>query len=190
MLLYNKLLKFTAEDDQLVKELLQIEYETESINYPFTAPAYDANAALWAAKTIYTVCQLILYRENKAAELPLLLPSYPHKADAAAILSADLCLRFLPQVLNDTRHIDPEDNLVAVAENLLQQWHYSGIGYPLKTVINDIAIITTDECLFQLYADRVIQTKDTRRALIPLLNEKIKANMGMYGSLFWKTLNL
>jgi hypothetical protein len=182
------MLVFSDEDDELVKALLQIEYDAESQNYPFTAPAFNADAALWAAKTIYTSCQLILYRENKAEELPQLLPSYANTIDAPAILSADLCLRFLPQVLQSTKNIDPEDSLVEVAEKHIQQWHYSGIGYALKESDPDMEIISANECLLQLYTDRVIQKKDLQRAQLPLLNKQIKAAMGIYDSRFWKTL--
>jgi MoxR-vWA-beta-propeller ternary system domain bpX4 len=188
IVLYDKVLNFLAENEQMVKDFLQIEYEVETLNYPFTAPKFDAAAALWGAKTTYTICQLILYRENKVEELQQLLPSYTGEITAAAILSADLCLRFLPQVLKNTRSIDPDDTLIAIAENHLQQWHYSGIGYPLTKTI-DLAMVTNDKCLAQLYADRVIQKKDMQRAQQPLLHEKIKAIMGIYSSLFWKELN-
>ncbi|GAB2813600.1 hypothetical protein GCM10027043_11710 [Ferruginibacter profundus] len=183
------MLNFVPEDDALVKELLAIEYDTEVLNYPFTAPPFNATAALWAAKTTYTICQLILYRENKASELPQLLPLYPHAIDAGAMLSADLCLRFLPQVLKDTKNIDPDDALITLAEEQLQQWHYSGIGYPLKITAINFDGITDNECVLQLYINRVIQKKDLQRAQLPLLYEKIKAAMGMYSSRFWKELN-
>ncbi|MGC4104125.1 hypothetical protein [Ferruginibacter sp.] len=186
IILYDRVLHFLPEDEEMVKDLLKIEYETESTAYPFTAPAYNATAALWAAKTIYTACQLILYRENKEEELPQLLPAYTGDMDAAAMLSADLCLRFLPQVLTTTRHIDPEDALIQLLEKHLLQWHYSAIGHGLEKTITEDDIIFTDNCLQQLYIDRVIQQKDMQLALQPLLQQKIKAAMGIYASLFWK----
>ena len=138
IILYDRLLVFTPEDDELVKDLLKIEYETESPGYPFAAPAFDAAAALWGAKTIYTACQLVLYRENKTAELPELLPPYKGDINASAMVSVDLCLRFLPEVISSARNIDPEDSLVEIIENLLTQWHYSGIGHPLKNKITGL----------------------------------------------------
>ncbi|MGG9962274.1 hypothetical protein [Ferruginibacter sp. SUN106] len=189
IILYDRVLNFVPEDEALVKELLAIEYETEVLNYPFTPPPFNATAALWAAKTTYTTCQLILYRENKADELPQLLPVYEGAIDASAILSADLCLRFLPQVLKDTKNIDPDDALIVLAEGHLQQWHYSGIGYPAKTALINLNSVAENDCVLQLYTDRVIQKKDVQRAQLPLLHQKIKAAMGMYSSRFWKELN-
>lgn len=190
IILYDKVLELLPADEQLVKEFLQIEYEAEVMNYPFTAPGFNAAAALWAAKTTYTFCELILYRDKKAEELPALLPPYAGDMDAGAILSADLCLRFLPGLLVDTRHIDPEDPLYALAEDILQLWHYSGIGYPLKNERVDMALIFGNNCLQQLYTDRVIEKKDMPKAMMPGMEEKIKAALGMHKTLFWKELNL
>ena len=189
LILYDRVLHFLDEDEQLVKEFLKIEFEIESQNYPFTPPAYNETAALWGAKLIYTTCQLILYRENKEAELPLLLPVYNNEIDAAAILSADLCLRFLPQALQQTKNIDPDDALITVVENHLQQWHYSGIGYVLNAATVNFDTVFANECMQQLYIDRVIQKKDMQRAMLPLLQKKITAAMGIYSATFWNELN-
>ncbi|MES2775512.1 MAG: hypothetical protein V4722_15155 [Bacteroidota bacterium] len=187
--LFERLLTFEKADEDLVVDFLQLEYEAEAQNYPYTAPVYDGAAALWGAKTTYNICQLILCREHKVAELPGILPAFTGPITAGTILSADLCLRLLPQVLADTRHIDPEDSLVELAENILQQWHYSGIGYSLPVEKMEWEPVLSDNCLFQLYADRVIEKKDQQRATQPMLNQKIRAAMGIYAPHFWKTFN-
>ena len=51
IVLYDRIIKFLPEDEKLVSDFLQLEYENESQNYPFDAPEFDSNAALWAAKT-------------------------------------------------------------------------------------------------------------------------------------------
>lgn len=187
IVLHDKLLQYIPEDEVLVQNFLQIEYDNESLNYPFSPPAFDAAAALWAAKTTYTSCQLILFRENKEAELPLLLPAYHGGKDAGAILSADLCLRFLPQIVRQTKQVDPDDQLIEIIDAHLSLWHYSGIGYS-KAVLDVNDAIFNNDCLLQLYADRVVEKKDIDRAKqVPLL-QKIKADMGIFSSVFWKTI--
>ena len=186
--LYDRILVFTPEDETLVQDFLQIEYDTECLHYPFAAPAFNRTAALWAAKTTYTSCQLLLSRENREGELTQLLPDYNQVIDAGAILSADVCLRFLPQILLQTQRIDPNDALIAVIEAHLEKWHYSGIGHTKALIADDDEIFKND-CLLQLYADRVVSKKDTGRALqLPLL-QKIRADMGIFKQVFWKTLN-
>jgi len=187
--LFDRIMNFDSADEELVKDFLLIEYETEAQDFPNTPPHFDADAALWGARTMYTICQLILYRQHRAAELPSLLPVFTSAITASAMLSADLCLRFLPQVLKDTKHIDPEDALIEVTETHLHQWHYSGIGYGLATEMLDFTAIKASASLWQLYADRIIEKKDISLANADCMKEKIKASMGAYNGRFWKELN-
>jgi hypothetical protein len=185
IVLYDKFLDFNIEDEELVKEFLQIEFDIESENHPFSAPAYDSEAALWAAKIVYTSCQILLYREHKEAELTNLLPLFPQIITTEAILSADLCLRFLPQILKESKLIDQEDLVIPILESILQQWHYSGIGIKLTLEDLDFYPILINPCLEQLYIDRVIEKKDRERAELPQIAEKIRATLGNYAENYW-----
>lgn len=189
LILYDRIITFIPEDEKLVTDFLQIEYETECSNYPYTAPLFNAAAALWAAKITYSFSQLVLYREHAASDLSNLLPPYEGIIDAGAILSADLCLRFLPGLAYTIRNIDPEDALLLLLQQHLQQWHYSAVGYRVDISQMDMEPVVANNCLLQLYADRVIQKEDSNKALHPALLETIKASLGLYAPLFWKVLN-
>lgn len=189
LVLYNRLSNLLSEENSLVTDFLKNEYHTECLNYPFKPPPFDEKAALWSAKILYLTCQLILNRENDIEEIKKLLPFYQEEINASSILSADLCLRFLPQTLVETKHIDPDDELIDIVEKHLVQWHYSSIGYPLKIDSLNLNELSNNECLLQLYADRIILKKDKIRAENPLLLPKIKEIMGIYTDLFWKELN-
>jgi hypothetical protein len=188
MLLYDRVIEFSLEDEELVKNFLRKEFETESLNYPFNSSIYNAEAALWAAKIIYTSCQLLLYREHENEELPELLPDFPFKKNVDSILSADLCLRFLPQVILEAKSIDESDYLVPILEKIIQEWHYSGIGIDTNLEYIKLEMIFSNSCLEQLYIDRVIDRKDLGRAQIPELKNKIKSSLGNHLSYFWKEL--
>lgn len=185
IILYDKLFDIKEGDEALVKEFLQIEFNIESKNHPFSTPKYDAESALWAAKIVYTACQILLYREHKEAELTDLLPAFTQPITTEAILSADLCLRFLPQILAEAKLIDPEDYLIPILESILNQWHYSGIGIPLSLKNLDFELIFSNPCLEQLYIDRVIDKKDKKRAELPQMLEKIRATLGIYSEKYW-----
>jgi MoxR-vWA-beta-propeller ternary system domain bpX4 len=189
IILYDKVIEFTNEDMDLVTDFLQIEFETEAMNYPFSSPQYNAEASLWGAKTLYTACQILLYREHKDAELNNLLAPYPNKITPEAILSADLCLRFLPQVLSEATLIDNEDPLIPILNDILKSWHFSGIGIEIEIGDIDFETIFTNKTLEQLYIDRVIEKKDINRAKSLTLNNKIKTVLGNYSEHFWKNLN-
>lgn len=186
IILYDKLLDFKKVDEALVIKFLQNEFDIESENHPFSTPEYNADSALWAAKTVYTACQILLYREHEEAELNDLLPFFSQPITPEAILSADLCLRFLPQILAEAKQLDPEDHLIPILESILQKWHYSGIGINLDLENLDFDPIFSNPCLEQLYIDRVIETKDRKRAESPQMLEKIKATLGIYTETYWK----
>lgn len=189
-MLYNKVISFLPEDEKLVSDFLHIEYDNEKLYYPFEAPDFDEGAALWAAKTLYLTCQLILYREHKVADLRTLLIPYNEPITDSAMLSADLCLRFLPQALRGTKAIDPDDALISIVEQLMQPWHYSTIGYDNTSELIAFETIENNACLLQLYTDRVIDMKDLKRAAHPAVLTQVNASLGMYRNEFWKELNV
>ena len=190
IILYSKLVTIQDEERLLVNDLLEDEYQNEKSGYPFTPPEYDREAALWAAKTLYTIAQLILYREHKETDLTLLLPAFSGQLTADAILSADLCLRFLPQIKQEARNIDPEDVLLLEINRILETWHYSGIGTDFDLQKADFTIAIADPCLAQMYADRIILRKDRNMAQLPQWSGHVRANMGLHSRHFWKELEL
>jgi hypothetical protein len=126
----------------------------------------------------------------------------------AAILSADLCLRCLPDVIEKAREINPDDPLIGLLEDLLPVWHYSGIGYfrlpgsgepgsaedsvgvdsAAGGGVFDFSPIFADDCLRLLYIDRVIERRVAALANLPELRPGILAVMGDHGDFFWKEL--
>jgi len=175
------------EEQELVLDFLRNEYKLESTDYPFVVPEFNDRVGIWAAKTVYNTAQLILYRKNKPEELSTLLPEYKDIIDAAAILSADICLRFIPDMLIQLKLIDPEDELISVLENILHNWHYSGINYNLQITRLDFAIVNADNCLNQLYINRIIENKKNDLAILPQFKVTVQAVLGLYATQFWDT---
>jgi len=185
VVLYCHLLSAGQEECDLLTAFLQKEYEREAASWPYHAPPFDPGSALWAARTVYIAAQLILYREHKPADFVSLFPDHDGAYTPSAILSADLCLRFLPDMIVQLKMIDSEDELATALEKILLRWHYSGVRYPLETDGLPMEMITTDNCLLQLYANRVITHKKIKLAQLPALRETIAASLGMYGREFW-----
>src|SRR5690349_9392870 len=98
VVLYNNVLEIGEEDLNATLAFLENEFKKESLDYPYTCPSFNLLAGLWGAKTIYTAAQLLLYREHKEADLSALFPDYTNSPDASEMISADLCLRFLPGI--------------------------------------------------------------------------------------------
>lgn len=188
MILYNRLVDIKREENEVVVEFLRSEYENEILNFPFSPPEFNGAAALWGAKTVYTAAQVLLYREHSEEDLVDLFPEFSEQITPEAVLSADLCLRFLPQILKDTQNIDSSDKLIPILEKILSTWHFSGIGVSSQENDLDFELIFSNDCLNQLYLDRVMDHKDLNRAKNPHLKEKIRAILGNYPEYYWKEL--
>ncbi len=213
VLLFENLLSISESEKNSVIDLLKIEYKIESVEYPQPAPIFDANAAFWGAKTVYTAAQLMLYRETEIKDLPSLflfsdLESNTYddifenqsELSTSQMISADLCLRFLPAILVHLQSIDPEDELIAILEKKLIKFHYSAIGYGFrvekkedvqeKILNSNLKTLFLDSSFLQLYVDRVFEKKDLNFASIPIIKNKLKSNFGIYGNEFWKEFEL
>ncbi len=188
VMLYGNLLTIEKEEVEAIINFLKEEYQSESLNYPYAIPPFDEQAAFWGAKTIYLATQLLLYRENRLEDLSNLLKSFEGEVSASTILSSDLCLRFLPEIIKELKLIDPEDSLIEILESSLYVWHYSGINYALDIEKLDLETILSNECMQQLYCNRIIQYKNLKLANHNSLNHLILADLGNYSSMFWKEL--
>lgn len=190
IVIYENKLTIKEEERSVVTDFLEGEYNTEVRSYPYSAPLYDKEAASWAANTIYITAQLILHRENKESELDSIFPVFTGTVTPSAILSADLCLRFLPDMLLQLKMIDSEDKLIGLLENILQAWHYSGIKYLQSAESLDFTNITANKCLYQLYTDRVIEYRNLKLAKHPALTPTIGAALGDHGKIYWSDYKL
>ncbi|RYE24810.1 MAG: hypothetical protein EOP51_06145 [Sphingobacteriales bacterium] len=190
IVLYDNILHATAYEEVEVIAFLQEEYDREALNFPYQAPEYNDAAALWAAKLVYVAAQLLLYRKNTEEELPALLPDFAGDTSPDAILSADLCLRFLPDILLPLKLIDHEDGLIDMLETILTRWHYSGIKYELDTSKLATDMITSNSCLKQLYVNRIIEYRKMRLAQHPAFVHTVTANMGIYAGEFWNDFKI
>jgi hypothetical protein len=178
ILLHQKILQIDAADAADAVLFLHSEWDNERLEYPGTAPGFNEPAALWGARTLYFAAQLQLYRDQNMADALDLLPAYDGTVDAGAMLSADLCLRMLPVVVEQLRLINPDDGLIPQLEAHLHQFHYSSVGLRLGDDMPDFSRILDNDCLMQLYVDRVIGRQDRQRAEIPELASWLNRSMG------------
>ncbi len=190
VLLFGTLFDITDSDKQATVAFLQAEYQNEALDYPYQPPEFEAESALWAAQTVYTTAQILLYRQHNVADLPKLLPDFPLDPTPARILSVDLTLRFLPDMLKQAQHLDPEDAVIPLLENKLIQWHYSGVTTKLPLEKLDFRYIIANDCLHQLYTNQIIQYKKTQLAGHPAFTTNVQASLGNYTAQFWSELTL
>jgi len=185
MLIYDRFTSTTITESAAVGDFLQAEYEKEIVGFPGYPPAFVRDAAVWAARIVYNASQLLLFRSQYDKDLGQLLADYPAAIDAGAILSADLCLRCLPDVIGKAKEINPDDVLVPLLEDILMKWHYSGVGY-FKGQAFDWGPVLGSDCLRRLYVDRVIRGQVAELANSRALRSEVRAALGDHGDYFWK----
>lgn len=188
--LYDNILATSENENWMVESFLEKEYKTESLDFPYSVPVYDKNAALWGAKLCYVAAQLILYRQNKKEELEELTPKYTGEMNASTILSADLCLRFVPQMMFHLKAMDPEDSLIPLLQNTLNTWHYSNVANGQNGTEVDVQKILENPCLKQLYVDRIIAHKNKYLAQLPSIYPLIVSTIGIHKKEYWPSLEL
>ncbi len=176
----------TTDEEELVVEYLRTEYKREALDYPHQAPEFDAEAALWGAKLFYYAVQLLLYREKSWEEASALFDKKLEAINASQILSADLCLRFIPQVCTELYILDQEDPLLAYLKTVLNEWHYSGIQGELEVENLKLDVVKSSPCLLSLYCDRLIENKNLALGLHSSLKNEIINILGAYPDEYWK----
>lgn len=190
VVLYGFALEIDDQEAEQVVEYLKSSFEVERLAYPYQVPEFDPEAALWAAKLVYFACQFLLYRETADRDLKHYFFHFPKERTPAAMLSADLTLRILPDLMDELRDIDSQDNLVSLLEEIVACWPYSAVRSLLAPESMEFDVLVASSCLHQLTMDRIIENKKMNWAARPEFYNEIKAGLGWYIPQFWKEFNL
>ena len=188
MTIFSDIKSISQKEEQDAADYFESEFEKERLEFLSDKINCDRETAVWAAKVLYHSAQLHLIRENTAKDLSQLIPLFKGKREINSILSADLSLRFLPQIISVLQDVDPEDPLIKILENILQQFHYSGIGFDLDLEKIDWEEELKDKTYRKLYLERVVENKAYRLAEIPYISQLLMAEFGMHKDVFWKDL--
>lgn len=176
-------------DREMTNELLQQFYRQDILDMPFTAPAFDSEAAVWAAAYLYTSIELTVNREADEKMIKEKLKAYTGAISPEAIYSADLVLRQLPPLLHLVKGLAPGDILLQEMVKTAANWPFSFVGYELDTVTNE-EIIFTHPSLKAAYTDRIIAAKDKRRARSTIIKENVLAIAGEHLEKIWPGMEL
>ncbi|RTQ48802.1 hypothetical protein EJV47_14445 [Hymenobacter gummosus] len=176
---------FEPVDLEAATVLLTDYHADDALHLPHQAPAFEPAAALWAAEYLYFTVQLTLVRELDAAVVAERLPDYPGELTPAALYSADLLLRYLPNLLSLARGLAPDDVLVARLQRLAGRWPLSFVGHPGPAEEAAEAQVLAHPALRQEYVDRIIQAQDQARAARPALRPLVHAALGSHAARLW-----
>ncbi|HVI44299.1 MAG TPA: hypothetical protein VM802_05500 [Chitinophaga sp.] len=151
--------------------VMQDYYNNDVADLPGAAPAFDPVAAVTAARYIYN----IMHEKNLVESF-----SVAGTVTPSAIYSADLCLRFLPDLLSIHKNRPTATAILATAAH----WPFSSTGMNVRTDSN-VEVIISHSSLLQAYADRIIASKDAARCNHPEVMAIVTTSLGNYADLLW-----
>ena len=158
----NHLTPFSDMDLLDATNALRQMYERDALDMPFSVPEFTESSAIWAATYLYRAVQCSLMRDIDEAQVKGLLLSFPNEKNASIIYSADLMLRYLPDLWNLAKGLAPDDILVILLRQIAHEFPFSSIGIPLEGNA-DLDIILAQNSLKLAYIDRIILAKDFNR---------------------------
>jgi len=188
--IFTDLYEISKKEEQEAADYFESEFEKERLEFLSDQISCDRETAVWAAKILYHSAQLYLIRKDTAKNLDKLIPPFKGKRTISALLSADLSLRFLPQTISALQSADPEDPLIKMLENILLQFHYSGVGFDLDLENINWEEELKDKTYRKLYLERIVEKKSYRLAEIPYINQLLIAEFGLHKDIFWRELKI
>jgi hypothetical protein len=107
--------------------VLTAAFEVYSLAIAGPRIAFDAELALAAAELLRQASWALVNRDERMTDLVKRLKMPVSPLTPSQHLSADLTMRYLPQVLRRARGLDPSDPLVTQLANVLRTWPLSGV---------------------------------------------------------------
>ncbi len=177
---------FMEEDLEQTALFLASFYKYDAQNMPLAAPDFHAEAAVWAASYIYRSVQLILVRKHGDEVIERELQAYRKPKDAEAVYSADLCLRYLPQLFSLAKGISPNDPIILNLRQTAKDWPFSCVGVDL----DEFEPLPPHPSLDLAFTDRIIAARDLKIAQGPRQQGKVRAALGAHGAALWPAFDL
>lgn len=176
--------KVNTQDLQATEEALREQDAASRLEGPAGLPELDITVALWGVKTFHGACQLVVFRQLDEQAIAELLPPVPKPGNPQSRhWSADLTLRFLPDLLRQASAISEEDPLVRQLRSLAYQWPLSSVGIEGVTP-EHVDELAASPALLQLYVDRILARKDFPRLQHPLVREAARKSVGIHAELW------
>lgn len=134
--------------------LLETEFEKYALSVPGEVIRFDAQAALAAAELVRQAAWFLVSRDEPDIEVARHVEMRLSPRTPSQHLSADLLLRFAPQLLNRARAIAPSDILARQLESNLRRWPLSGVSAAIVEAPVTPPVFGHDG-LMLLYAERL-----------------------------------
>ncbi|MGI4874110.1 MAG: hypothetical protein ACRYFX_23365 [Janthinobacterium lividum] len=179
----SQLAPFAAGDLAAATARLRAYHAADARHLPGTAPAFEPEAAQWAAVFLYRTMQLAFLRDYDEAAVTGHLADWPGPVTPETSYAVDLTFRYLPALLGLARGLAPADVLVARLQAMARQWPLSFVGVPLADA--QAPPLPAHPALRGTYLDRIIEHRDRARAARPEVAAGVREALGTFAAELW-----
>jgi hypothetical protein len=102
-------------------------FDTLALSVAGARIPFDPRIACEAAEVVRQSSWALVRREDRLEDLKRRLKLSGPPRSASRHLSADLMLRYLPQILKRARGLDPSDPMIGLLGGILRRWPLSGV---------------------------------------------------------------
>jgi hypothetical protein len=132
-------------------------FDTLALSVAGARLTFDPRVACEAAEVVRQSSWALVRREDRLEDLKRRLKLSGPPRSASQHLSADLMLRYLPQILKRARGLDPSDPMIGLLGGILRRWPLSGV----LSDVEDGPLLPLEfgehPGLLLLYAERLVQ---------------------------------
>jgi len=171
-------------DKDIASAIRSLDAETRA-DLAGDAPPLSLPTTTWAFALLENACRYLVYREYEVEDIAAAFAERcPEPPSPSACYSADLFLRYLPDVTRLARGVGEADPLVEYLLAVARTWPLSSIGVE-GIEIEDAALqpILSHPTLLQLYVDRIIERNDASRRGNETVREAIRYALGAHDHL-------
>jgi len=146
-------------------------------------PHFSPEAALWAARLVYHLCQFTVCRDIGAEQIGAVCrEACPVARSPETDWSADLTLRHLPKLFQLARHLSEGDPLVQELKQIASAWPLSSVGI---AGLEDLSLKSFIEhpALRRVYVDRLVAAEDISRLNDSRVSDLLRADLGIHHEL-------
>ncbi|MGB0432662.1 MAG: hypothetical protein ACPGLV_19450, partial [Bacteroidia bacterium] len=159
---------------------LSLAFDNELLSAPNHTFQFITEKALWAAKLLMQASHYLLNRKDEFEQIKTGFTLQQQNLNAQEQYSADLMLRYLPNIISELSLINTDDPLIPLLESQLHKSTYSSILY-FDTFDQERIIELSSDTGFELLAiERIVEHKKWNWLNNNRLGKTIKTQVGLY----------